>query len=172
MRFRLSTLLLTTACVALSVGWYNDRYTHRVPAYEERLADHARLAATLADVHRLHQFSDFPKAYANQVPSMLFTVYLDRYRNRILFARTYGPIGNARHIDDATLHWLGNETLKRIDVTSIPEFESKLATSGLGTPKFYDLYTPDGLLKPDLEDFVMKCLDAPDEVPPAIPNGE
>jgi hypothetical protein len=160
MRFRLSTLLLTTACIALAIGWYVDRYTHRVPSYEERLADHARLAATLADVHRLHQFSDYPQAYLNRVPNMLFLVYLDLYRNRELFARTYGPIGNARHIDDATLRQLGKETLRRIDVTTMAEFESKLAASGLGAPQYYDLYAPDGSLNPELAAFVSECLEA------------
>ncbi|QDV26758.1 hypothetical protein [Aureliella helgolandensis] len=168
MRFRLSTLLLTTACIALAIGWYVDRYTHRIPSYEERLADHARLAATLADVHRLHQFSDFPQAYTKRVPDLLFSIYLDLYRSRNLFARTYGPIGNARHIDDATLRWLGNETLRRIDITTLDEFETELAASGLGTAKYYDLYAPDGSLKPELEAFVTECLATTSD--PAIPS--
>ncbi len=168
MRFRLSTLLLTTACIALAIGWYVDRYTHRVPSYEERLADHARLAATLADVNRLHQFSDFPEAYTKRVPDMLFSVYLDLYRNRELFERTYGPIGNARHIDAATLRWLGNETLRRIDIKTLPDFQSHLVASGLDTPQYYDLYAPDGSLKPELATFVSECLEAKSD--PAIPN--
>ena len=168
MRFRLSTLLLTTTCIALAIGWCVDRYTNRVPSYEDRLADHARLAATLADVHRLHQFSDFPQAYTKRIPDMLFTVYLDLFRNRVLFARTYGPIGNARHIDDATLRWIGNETLRRIDIRTLPEFEKELATSGLGTPKYYDLYAPDGSLIPELEAFVSECLATTSD--PAAPD--
>ena len=170
MRFRLSTLLLTTACIALALGWCIDRYTHRVPSYEEHLADHARLAATLADVHRLHQFSDFPQAYAKRVPDMLFIVYIDLFRNRNLFARTYGPIGNARHIDDATLRWLGHETLRRTDVTTLAEFEKKLAASGLGTAQYNGLYAPDGSLKPELAAFVFECLAAKSD-PAALSNG-
>ena len=170
MRFRLSTLLLTTACIALALGWCIDRYTNRVPSYEEHLADHARLAATLADVHRLHQFSDFPQAYAKRVPDMLFIVYIDLFRNRNLFARTYGPIGNARHIDDATLRWLGHETLRRTDVTTLAEFEKKLAASGLGTAQYNGLYAPDGSLKPELAAFVFECLAAKSD-PAALSNG-
>lgn len=90
---------------------------------------------------------------------MLFLVYLDLYRNRELFARTYGPIGNARHVDAATLRWLGNETLRRIDVTTLAEFENQLAASRLGTPQYYDLYAPDGSLKPELATFVSECLE-------------
>jgi hypothetical protein len=168
MRFRLSTLLLTTACVALAIGWCVDRYTHRVPSYEERLADHARLAATLADVHRLHQFSDFPEAYAKRVPDMLFTVYLDLFRHRELFERTYGPIGNANHIDAATLRKLGGDTLRRIDITSLPEFQTRLDASGLGTPKYYDLYASNGVLKPELTAFVSECMETIGD--PALPS--
>ncbi len=142
-----------------------DRYTHRVPSYDERLADHARLAATLADVHRLHQFSDHPQGYAKRVPDMLFIVFIDLYRNRKLFSRTYGPIGNARHIDDATLRWLGNETLRRIDVTTLAEFETELAASGLGTPQYYDLFAADGSLKPELTTFVAECFEAKNNPP-------
>ncbi|ELP29452.1 hypothetical protein [Rhodopirellula baltica] len=171
MRFRLSTLLLITACIALAIGWFVDRYTNRVPSYEERLADHARLAATLADVHRLHQFSDHPQGYIKRVPDMLFIVFIDLYRNRNLFARTYGPIGNARHIDDATLHWLGNETLRRIDITNLSEFEAELTASGLGTPQYYDLYEPDGSLRPELRTFVSACFAAPDDLPTASDGG-
>lgn len=172
MRFRLSTLLLTTACIALAIGWYVDRYTHRVPDFDQRLADHARLAATLADVHRLHQFSDFPQAYATRIPEMLFTVYLDLYRNRELFARTYGPIGNSRPIDDATLRWLGNETLRRIGITTLAEFENRLTASRLGAPKYYDLYSPDGTLKPELKTFVSDCLEAKTDPAAAHDFGE
>ncbi|QDV22889.1 hypothetical protein [Aureliella helgolandensis] len=170
MRFRLSTLLLITACIALAIGWSVDRYTHRVPSYEERLADHARLAGTLVDVSRLHQFSDHPQGYINRVPDMLFVVFIDLFRNRGLFARTYGPIGNSRHIDDATLHWLGNETLRRIDITTLSDFEAELTASGLGTPQYYDLYTTDGSLKPELAKFVSECFKAPD-VLPAMKDG-
>ena len=171
MRFRLSTLLLATACIALAIGWIVDRYTHRVPSYEERLADHARLAATLTDVNRLHTFSDHPQGYINRVPDMLFIVFIDLYRNRHLFSRTYGPIGNARHIDGTTLHWLGNETLRRINITDINGFEAKLAASGLGAPQYYDLYSDDGSLEPELATFVSKCFDAPKDPPMPQPGG-
>lgn len=168
MRFRLSTLLLTTACIALAIGWYVDRYTHRVPSYEERLADHAKLAATLADVQRLHQFSDYPEAYTKRVPDILFTVYLDLYRHRELFERTYGPIGNAKQIDAATLRKLGGDTLRRIDITSLPNFQTQLDASGLGTPEYYDLYKSSGELKPELAAFVLECLETIGD--PALPN--
>ncbi|WDQ15116.1 hypothetical protein [Rhodopirellula sp. P2] len=171
MRFRLSTLLLTTACIALAIGWYVDRYTHRVPSYEERLADHARLAGTLADVSRLHQFSDHPQGYISRVPDMLFVVFIDLFRNRELFSRTYGPIGNSRQIDDATLHWLGNETLRRIDITTLSEFETELTASGLGAPQYYDLYAADGSLKPELATFVSECFEAPEALPSPKDDG-
>ena len=168
MRFRLSTILLATTCIALAIGWCVDRYTHRVPSYEKRLADHARLAATLADVNRLHQFSDFPQAYTKRVPDMLFTVYIDLYRNRDLFERTYGPIGNARPVDAATLRWIGHETLRRVNITTLDGFETQLIRSGLGTPQYYDLFAPDGTLEPDLAAFVSGCLDT--NADPASPK--
>ncbi|GAA5510923.1 hypothetical protein Rcae01_06435 [Novipirellula caenicola] len=160
MRYRLSTLLLTTTCIALAIGWSVDRYTHRVPSYEDRLADHARLAATLAKVNQLHQFCDSPQPYLRNVPDLLFGEYLQLFRNRRLFERTYGPIGDASRIDAAALRWIGYETLRRIEVTTLNEFEEKLRQSGLGGPQVYDLYTANGSLKPGLSEFVLECLAA------------
>jgi hypothetical protein len=49
----------------------------------------------------------------------------------------------------------------------VDEFENALSSSGLGTPKYYDLYSPDGSLKPELEAFVTECLATTSD--PAIP---
>ena len=166
MRFSLSTLMLCILSAALAFGWFVDRYTNRVPGYEQRLADHARLAATLVDVHRLHSISDFPEAYLKRTPDMLFSVYLDLYKNKELFERTYGPIGNAKQIDAATLRKIGGETLRRIEILTADEFRARLTKTGLGKGKSLNLYDTNGSLKPEVIKFVEESLAAIQEKGP------
>jgi hypothetical protein len=160
MRFQISSLLWLMVCIALAAGWCVDHYRNQMPTYEKRLADHAILAANLADVHRLHSMSDFPEAYSKRMPEMLFSTFIQLFQNKSIFERSYGPIGNAKEIDAKTLRELGGETLKRIPVSTLAEFIKRLDSVGAWKNPKDGLYDDDGAINPALASFVTECLES------------
>ena len=92
------------------------------------------------------------------MPSILFTQFLHLHRERELFERPFGTVGDGRGVDFTTLYATGSKTLNAIDIKTVSAFEERLAASGLGAPNYFDLYSADGVIRDDLRQFVSRCL--------------
>jgi hypothetical protein len=160
-KFRLSSLLLTTTVAALALGWYLDRasFDRRISELENRyleaIDDHWGGVATLTDARRLIVLS---RNYKKRDTNSPFSFDSDLVWAMMHLWRNEDEVNIAIGRDDEFAVTHGHDILDLLDCTKGDDFFSvakkTLGRSGQDAELFPELYDCDSKEYKSLRDFV------------------
>ena len=160
MKFSISTLLLTIALVAVSIGWWSERRYYW--KYTGRFVDYVASVSAASHENSIYHQVD------NYTPENFKTAREEQLLRSFLRLHQVEPWGNANDIpsprlDDSALHSAGlmvvaRGNLQLLQIHDLEGLRDKIREYEEDVSPYFHLIDRHGNLTPSISDFTMRAL--------------